>query len=104
MSVLTPTEIAEDFINTMNPTYWNSVGERPKEFNILIKTYDTKDPEVQLDISFDYDTEDKEWCHYCELRDKESGELLKPLHGYGIRDVENLTNTIIDVLQSIKEE
>lgn len=101
MSMLSPTEIAEDFIKTMNPTNWNGVGEKPDEFNILIKTYDTKNPDMQLDVSFDYDTEDKEWCHYCELRDKESGDLITPMHGYGVDSVFNLRDTIDDIISYV---
>lgn len=101
MSVLTPTKIAEDFIKTMNPTNWDGAGDKPDDFNILIKTYDTKNPDMQLDVSFDYDTEDEEWCHYCELRDKESGDLIVPVHGYGVDSIFNLRDTIEDIVSHI---
>ena len=36
------------------------------------------------------------WCHYCELRDKETGELLQPISGYGIDSPMNLADSIMD--------
>lgn len=90
--------IAEDFISEMNPDNWDGIGEKPNSFNTLIKTYDIDSKNNnELDISFDYDKEEKCWMYYCELRDKINEELIIPLHGYGIDSVQNLTDTIMDI-------
>ncbi|MGN0514400.1 MAG: hypothetical protein ACI4GD_08975 [Lachnospiraceae bacterium] len=84
-------EIAEDFLSKMNPGNWNGMGEKPDEFNTLIRTYDIDSKNNnELDISFDYDNEEKCWLHYCELRNKTNEELMIPLHGYGVDSVQNL--------------
>jgi hypothetical protein len=93
-------DIAKDFLKTMNPENWNGVGDKPESFNTLIKTYDISSDTVELDISFDYCKEDKQWLHYCELRNKQDSELIIPLHGYGVDSVQNLTDTIFDICQN----
>lgn len=75
----------------------DGVGNKPENFNTLIKTYDIGSPEMELDISFEYIKKEKEWQHYCELRDKQDEELIIPLHGYGINSELNLTDTIMDI-------
>jgi hypothetical protein len=91
-------KIAEDFLIKMNPNNWNGKGRKPKSCDTRIITYniDSKYGN-ELDISFDYDKEEKCWTHYCELRDKETKELMIPLHGYGVDSVSNLTDTIMDI-------
>lgn len=91
-------KIAKDYLSKMNPSNWNGIGKMPKDFNTKIATYDIKSKnENELDISFEYDDEEKCWTHYCELRDKATGELMIPLHGYGIDSVNNLVDTIMDI-------
>ena len=95
--------IAEDFLSRYNPTDWNGEGVRPKEFKAgMIETYDIDSVNGnELDISFEYLDEDEAdtngWTHYCELRDKETGDLMIPLHGYGIDSIQNLIDTIMDI-------
>ena len=89
--------IAKDFMYRMNPTNWNGKGERPDSFDTRIVTYDIDSINGnELDISFDYLGEDG-WTHYCELRDKENGELMIPMHGYGVDSLQNLIDTIMDI-------
>lgn len=95
--------IASEFIKEMNPDNWDGIGERPDTFNLKIKTFDIGIDGIILDISFDYDVEDREWTHYCEVRDKSSGELMTPMHGYGVNDIQNLTTTILDVTTGYEE-
>ena len=95
-------EIAEDFIHKMNPTNWDGTGEMPEGFDTKIVTYDIDSKNGnELDISFEYLEEDESdvsgWTHYCELRDKETEDLMIPMHGYGINSVQNLIDTIMDV-------
>lgn len=81
----------------MNPTNWNGQGRKPKSFDTRIVTYDIDSINGnELDISFDRLEEDG-WTHYCELRDKESRELMIPLHGYGVDSLQNLIDTIMDI-------
>ena len=96
-------KIAEDFLSKANPTNWDGVGEQPKELDTRIITYDIDSKnDNELDISFEYldkdaFPDDSGWTHYCELRDKETGDLMIPLHGYGINSVQNLVYTILDI-------
>ena len=95
-------KIAEDFLYKTNPTNWNGVGRRPKNFSTRIVTYNIDSINWnELDISFEYLDKDESdipgWTHYCELRDKETGDLMIPLHGYGINSVQNLVDTIMDI-------
>lgn len=90
-------KIARDFMGKMNPTNWNGRGKQPKSFDTRIVTYDIDSVNGnELDISFDKSDEDG-WTHYCELRDKDSGELMVPLHGYGVDSLQNLIDTIMDI-------
>ena len=98
---------ARDFLSKANPTNWDGVGEKPKEFNCHnYFTYDFGSPYVVLDISFDfYAEEDGErmWCHCCEIVDKESFgctdkvECCEVLSGYGVDSYLNLADTILDI-------
>lgn len=96
-------KIAEDYIKEYNPTNWNGEWLQPEGFLCgMIKTYDIGSVNGnELDISFEYLDEDESdtpgWTHYCELRDKETGDLMIPLHGYGIDSVQNLVDTIMDI-------
>lgn len=86
--------ICFNFENCYN---WNGQGRKPKSFDTRIVTYDIDSiNRNELDISFDRLEEDG-WTHYCELRDKESGELMIPLHGYGVDSLQNLIDTIMDI-------
>lgn len=98
-------QIAEEFISEMNPDNWDGTGVQPASLDLRIVTYDTgSSNNNELDISFELeqnpDTGIKEWTHYCELRDKDSGDLLEIMHGYGINSVPNLADTIMDICRS----
>ena len=90
-------EIAKNFLSRMNPNNWDGTGEKPESFDTRIVTYDIDSYDVELDISFEYDEDEQCWLHYCEIRDKASGVLIEPQHGYGVDSVQNLTDTILDV-------
>lgn len=95
-------KIAEDFLSRMNPTNWGGTGRRPKKFDTRIVTYDIDSVNGnELDISFEYlnnnEGDNSGWTHYCELRDRATGDLIIPLHGYGIDSVQNLIDTIVDI-------
>ena len=87
--------IAQEHLKKMNPSLWDGTGKQPKDFNPIICTYSI-DNDSELDISFEKDDQDG-WIHLCELRNKESEELLDVLSGYGINTEQNLADTINDI-------
>ena len=89
-------KIATKHLKEMNPDMWNGEGDTPSSFDERICTYEISSDYTELDISFYYDEDEQIWCHYCELRDKETEELLQPISGYGIDSVLNLVDSIID--------
>ena len=89
-------EIAEKHINEMNPDIWNGEYGVPSSFDERICTYEIGSDYAELDISFYYDKDEQMWCHYCELRDKATEELLQPISGYGIDSILNLADSIMD--------
>ena len=89
-------EIAEKHLNEMNPDMWSGEGDMPSSFDERICTYEIGSDYDELDISFYYDEDEKMWCHYCELRNKETGDLLNPISGYGVDSVCNLADSIMD--------
>ena len=99
---MTAHEIAKDFLDKMNPSRWTGNGEMPNDFDTRIVTYEIDShPDYELDISFDYVDEPEGWMHYCEVRDKETEELMVPLHGYSIHSIVTLETTIKDVISEI---
>lgn len=91
-------KIACEYLSWANPGNWDGNGKAPDDFKPQICTYDIQSVNNnELDISCEYDEETGCWEHYCELRDKDSGDLMIPLHGYGINSVNNLADTIMDV-------
>lgn len=95
--------IAKDFIGKRNPTGWDGeYGKRPKTFDTMCCTYDFGSPYVELDIYFEYDTEEKEWNHVCEIVDKfphSNGmvEMCARLSGYGVGHYICFIDTILDI-------
>ena len=89
-------EIAEKHLNEMNPDMWSGEGDMPSSFDERICTYEIGSDYAELDISFYYDEDEQMWCHYCELRDKGTEELLQPISGYGIDSPMNLADSIMD--------
>jgi hypothetical protein len=99
---MTAHEIAKDFLDKMNPSRWTGVGEMPNDFDARIVTYEIDGhPDYELDISFDYVDEPEGWMHYCEVRDKETEELMTPMHGDSIHSVMMLETTIKDAISTI---
>lgn len=89
-------EIAQTHLHKANPSLWDGITNmRPANFECRVITYPI-DQDTELDISFEYEKNDG-WLHFCELRDKHSGELLDFLHGYGVDSPQNLADTIEDI-------
>lgn len=95
--------IAKDFLAKKNPTNWNGKGKKPKQFDTICCTYDLGFPYVALDIFFEYDKEEREWLHVCEMVDKdpdaETGMvgMCERLSGYGTDSCLNVADTILDI-------
>ena len=98
---MTAREIAKDFINTMNPSRWAGVGQKPDNFDTRIKTY-TIDGfhEYELDISYDEDDE-LGFATMLELRWADNGELIYVLNTQRVNSedaIEYSINSLIDNL------
>ena len=100
--MMKPDEIAKAFLHEMNPTNWDGQGGMPAEFDTRIMEFTTDMPDVLLDISFEIFMEDDgtfQWEHYCELVQESSDTIVDCAHGYGINSVQNLTDTISQLLE-----
>lgn len=89
-------------MNEANPEMWNGEGTKPQSVSNLIFTYDIQSIYGnELDLSLEYLESDESdmagWTHYCELKDKQTGDTVIPLHGYGIDSINNLVDTIMDI-------
>ncbi len=87
-------EVAHDFLQSANPNLWSGKGDKPDDFDTKIYSYDS--PYFDgwyIDISFEQDEE--EWCHFCELRDAMTDELMDCAHGYGVDSCQNIVDTIL---------
>ena len=91
--------IATAHLRKMNPSSWSGSGSQPDGFNPVICTYQINN-DTELDVSFEKDPKDG-WYHLCELRDRQSGELLEILSGYGIDSLQNLADTISDICKEL---
>ena len=67
-------EIAEDFLEKMNPDMWDGYGVKPPSFDDMIYEYPLTD-EVRLEIVFIYDEEDG-WHYCCDLVYRTSNESI----------------------------
>ena len=95
-------EIAKAFLYEMNPTNWNGQGEMPAGFDARTLEFITDMPDVLLDISFEFCMEDNstfQWEHCCELVQESSDTIIERVYGYGINSVQNLTDTISQLLE-----
>lgn len=100
--MMKPDEIAKAFLHEMNPTNWNGQGEMPAGFDTRILEFITDMPDVLLNISFKFCMEDDgtfQLEHYCELVQESSDTMIECAHGYGINSVQNLTDTISQLLE-----
>lgn len=84
-------DIANMHLHKANPSMWDGTGTRPSDFNQRIGTYNV-DSNMEVDVSFEQ--ENGVWLHYCELRDKETEELLDVVHGYGVNSPQNIADSI----------
>lgn len=100
--MMKPDEIAKAFLHEMNPTNWNGQGEMPAGFDTRIMEFITDMPDVLLDISFEFCMEDDstfQWENCCELVQESSDTIIERVYGYGINSVQNLTDTISQLLE-----
>lgn len=100
--MMKPDEIAKAFLHEMNPTNWNGQGEMPAGFDTRTMVCVTDMPDVLLDISFELCMEDDgtfQWEHCCELVQGSSDTIIERVYGYDINSVQNLTDTISQLLE-----
>ena len=92
-------EIAQDFMNDMNPSMWDGNGITPSTFDDRIWEYDLS-PYMSLDISFQID--EYGWCHCCEIVDRASNDMIEILTKYGIDSVLDITDSIMDICKDFE--
>lgn len=97
---MTAREIAKDFINTMNPSRWAGVGQKPDNFDTRVKTYTIDGfPEYELDIS--YDDDELGYVVMLEIRLADDGELIYVLDTQRVNSedaIEYSINSLVDNL------
>ena len=91
-------EIAETFLDEANSGRWDGKGDCVTDFDTCIRMYEIGSEYEVLNIHFE--RIDGEWLHVCELIDIKTGECSAILSGYGIDSVENLTDTILDLIKT----
>ena len=97
-----PDEIAKALLYEMNPANWDGQGEMSAGFDTRTMEFITDMPDVLLDISFELCMEDDGtfwWEHCCELVQESSDTIIERVYGYGINSVQNLTDTISQLLE-----
>lgn len=100
---MTSREIAEDFINTMNPSRWAGVGKRPDDFNMETKTYiiDGYQSSIyKIDVFYDKNDE-LGYMTMIELRWADNDELIYVIDTHIINSeyvIEFLIRLLIDNL------
>ena len=100
-------EIAEDFMSQVNPYDWHGVearkgkgDDRPEGFGEKTISYDTDfEWGDKLDITCEYDDDERRWVHHCELRDSDGDDILYDQYSWHIDDFEELVETIMDVCE-----
>ena len=100
--MMKPDEIAKAFLYEMNPANWDGQGEMSAGFDTRTMEFITDIPDVLLDISFELCMEDDGtfwWEHCCELVQESSDTIIERVYGYGINSVQNLTDTISQLLE-----
>lgn len=92
-------QIAEDFMKKTNPTNWEGNGEEPDTFKKEKYTYDISSIHGNvLDISYDYDVDERRWIQICELRDKYD-DIIYECSCYRMWSEKELTETIMFVCE-----
>ena len=90
--------IGNDFFRDMNPTFWNGYGDIPSSFDTRVWECPLQDG-ISLNITLEHNDIDG-WCHFCELVDDASNDMVECLSGYGIDSIFNLVDTIMDLCRA----
>ena len=88
-------KIVNDFFRDMNPTFWNGDGDMPSSFDTRVWEYPLQNG-INLNITLENNDIDG-WCHFCELVDDSSNDMIECMSGYGIDSAINLVDTVIDL-------
>lgn len=94
--------IVKKYLKEMNPTFWNGQSNIPDTFDSHPWQYPLTE-NISLEITCDYDDEEKVWKHYCDLINSSDDSSFDVLSGVGINDVLSIANTIIDLCNTHKE-
>mgnify|MGYP006956038203 CR=1 FL=1 len=93
-------KIAQEYIKCCNPELWDGNNAKPKSVDDRIYEVPLSDSTC-LDISIAYDGVDG-WCHFCEIVDIASNDVVEMQSGYGIDSIPNLTDTILGLAEVVK--
>lgn len=94
--------IVKKYLEEMNTTFWNGQGNIPDTFDSCPWQYPLTE-NISLEITCDYNDEEKVWKHYCDLINSSDDSSFAVLSGVGINDVSSIANTIIDLCNTRKE-
>lgn len=98
---MTSREIAEDFINTMNPSRWAGVGQKPENFDTRIVTYTIDGfPEYELDVSYDEDDE-LGYIAMLELRWSDDEKLIYVFDVHEINSEDEIESSIDSLIDNL---
>lgn len=101
-------EIAEDFMSKVNPYDWHGVearkgkgDDRPEGFGEKTISYDTGfEWGDKLDITCEYDDDERRWINHCELIDSDGDDVLDDAYSWHIDDLKELVETILLICES----
>lgn len=88
-------EIANQFINEMNPTLWDGNEPMPQIDQRIWEDNDTFD-DISIQLSFT-DNDIDVWCTYVELVDKVTDTMIECQTCYGIDSPQNIADSIMDL-------
>lgn len=87
--------IAKKYLQQANPIKWDGTGGRPddvdyteQEFNVNANTI------VGIHLGY---YEPAGWQHFCELKDKKTGDVIADGRGIGVNDVDTIAKTLVSM-------
>lgn len=94
--------IVKKYLEEMNPTFWNGQSNIPDTFDRRPWQYPLTE-NISLEITCDYDDEEKVWKYYCDLINSFDDSSFDVRSGVGINDISSIANTIVGLCNTHKE-
>ena len=93
-------EIVEKFIITMNPSYWNGKGNKPKDLDMRVwQAPENTLPDDCICMTIEKENEDEGYVTFIEIVDKEDDMMNACLTCYSINSVEEIAGTLSELLR-----